>query len=78
MTRDIPAIIGFIARRHTMITPATAAPVKSPKRDKEADRDYARAMGIREASMQFHLISLCRYYTLDEVIEAWWKAQVAP
>ncbi len=52
--------------------------VKPPKRDKEADRDYTRAMGIREASMQFHLLSLCRYYTLDEVIEAWWKAQVTP
>lgn len=57
---------------------ATAMTAKPVKRDKDADRDYARAMGIREASMQFHLISLCRYYTLDEVIEAWWKAQVNP
>ena len=61
-----------------MTTSATTTTAKPPKRDRDDDRDYARAMGIREASMQFHLISLCRYYTLDEVIEAWWKAQVAP
>ena len=59
-------------------TATTAKPAKPAKRDKEADRDYARAMGIRDASMRFRLISLCRYYTLDEVIEAWWKAQVTP
>lgn len=59
-------------------TATTAKPAKPTKPAKDADRDYARAMGVRAASMQFHLISLCRYYTLDEVIEAWWKAQVTP
>ena len=56
----------------------TATTAKPAKRDKAADLDYARAMGVRAASMQFHLVSLCRYYTLEEVIEAWWKAQVTP
>jgi hypothetical protein len=34
----------------------------------------ARCEGVRRASMEFHLVSLLRHYTLDEVIERWWKA----
>ncbi len=52
---------------------------KSPKERKptEDEQAYARAMSVRQMSMNFHLQSLCRYYTLDEVIEAWWKAQAS-
>jgi hypothetical protein len=48
---------------------------KPTKEDRDRDLDYARAMGVRAASMEFHLVSLLRYYTLEDVIEYWWKAQ---
>lgn len=56
---------------------AVVAAAKSPKaqREPKPDPDYARAMGVRAQSMEWHLATLCRYYTLDEVIAIWRKAQ---
>jgi len=58
--------------------PAVARQRKPTKedRDRDRDRDYARAMGVRRQGMEFHLVSLLRHYTLDEVIERWRQAQV--
>lgn len=60
----------------TAAEPEAGKPKRRKAADREAEADYARAMGIRAASMEFRLISLLRYYTLEDVIEYWWKAQV--
>jgi hypothetical protein len=56
---------------------APAARQRKPtKGERDRDLDYGRAMGVRRQGMEFHLVSLLRHYTLDEVIERWWQAQV--
>lgn len=52
---------------------------KAPKERKptKAEQEYARAMAVRQMGMEFHLSSLLRHFTLDEVIERWWRAQVS-
>lgn len=56
--------------------PAAARQRKPTKEERDRDLDYARSMGVRRQGMEFHLVSLLRHYTLEEVIERWWKAQV--
>lgn len=55
--------------------PAAARQRKPTKAERDRDLDYSRAMGVRRQGMEFHLVSLLRYYTLEEVIERWWQAQ---
>lgn len=66
---DLPVI-------DTAATAPAARQRKPTKAERDRDADYARAMGVRRAGMEFHLVSLLRHYTLEEVIERWWQAQV--
>jgi hypothetical protein len=42
--------------------------------ERKVAAEYGRAMAIRAAGMEFHMLSLCRHYTRDEVLALWDRA----
>jgi hypothetical protein len=39
--------------------------------ERQVADEYGRAMAIRAAGMEFHLESLCRHFTQEEVLSIW-------